>query len=175
MLINTRLEEASRTETFQGFYVLRNKHAQIEQEQITKMKEITDRKEHTVKALVDRVEAIQKELDNISCIRTGFFRGISKKTKSQKEEEANLRLVSAKKELEESMKSLAVDEITLREEYEHRKSEVLEQTACDLKEIERLETASQIDNSAEVRQITCEKLTDAIVSLKNRVEPIPKN
>ena len=121
---------------------------------------------------MDKVEALQKELDGILHIRTGFLRGISKKTKAQKMEEATLILNLAKKELEEAKRSFTTQEVSLIEDHERRKIEILEQIVNDQREIERLETVSQIDDSTEVRRIACENLADSINALIKRIDPV---
>lgn len=90
----------------------------------------------------------------------------------QKEEEATLRLTSAKKELEKALESFASEDLSLQEEYEHRKLRILEQITNDQRKIERLESASQNDDSAEVRRKACENLADAVNALLKRIEPV---
>ena len=174
-LIDKRLKEESREESIRRIPSSKNILSQMEQEHITKAKEITDRKGHTIKPLMDKVDVLQRELDGIRRMRTGFLRGISNKAKALKEEEATIRLTSAKKELEEAVRSYATEEMSFREEYEHRKQEILKQIANDQKEIERLDSALQVDGSAEARRISCENLADAIKALLKRIEPASEN
>lgn len=139
------------------------------------MNEFTDRKEHTIKPFMDKVEVLQGELDGILHTQAGFLRGISRKTKAHREEEAALRLTSAKKGLEESERSFAAEEVSLGEDYERRKLEILNQIANNKREIERLETASQVDDSAEVRCVACEDLADAVNALLKRTGPVSED
>jgi len=171
-LIDTRLKEASLTEAMRSLLSSKDMLSQTEKEHIAQIKEITARKEYRTKPLVDKVEMLQEELDTIDQMRTGFLKGISAKTKAQKEEEATLRLTSAKEDLGEAVRSFATEESTLREGYEQRKLRILEEIANDQREIERLESASQIDDSAEVRRTACENLADAVNALLKRTEPV---
>jgi chromosome segregation ATPase len=174
-LRDKRLKEEFRAEIIRNIFSSKNILAQTEQKHTAKMKEITSKKEHTIKPLIDKVEVLQKELDGILNLRTGFLRGISKKTKAQKEEEATLRLTSAKKELDEATKYFTTEEKSLQEEYEHRKLEIFEQIANNQREIDRLETTSQIDDSLEVRRMACENLTAVVNALLKKTEPVSEN
>ena len=174
-LMDSRLKEISREEAIRRIPSSKNILSQMEQERIAKIKDIADRKEHTIKPLMDKVDALQHELDGIRHMRTGFFIGISKEAKARKEEEATLKLTLAKKEIEEAVISFTTEETNLQEEYEHRKQKILEQIANDQREVERLETDSQIDGSAEARRISCENLADTIKALLKRMQPVPEN
>lgn len=174
-LKDKRLREASRVEAVQSLFRSKNMLLENEQEHVAEMNEFTDRKEHTIKPFMDKVEVLQGELDGILHTRAGFLRGISRKTKAQREGEATLRLTSSKKELEESERSFAAEEVSLGEDYERRKLEILNQIANNKREIERLETASQIDDSAEVRRVACEDLADAVNALLERTGPVSED
>ena len=167
-LIDKQLVEASRAEAILSLLSLKNTLLQKEQEHSAKMKETSYREEPAIKALMEKVEALQKELDSIRHMRTGFLRGISKKTKAQKEEEATLRLQQAER-------SLAAEEVSLRENDDARKNEILEQIATCQRDIERLEAASQVDDSAEVRRTACKNLADAVNDLLKRMGPVSEN
>ncbi len=169
-LTDKSLKESSESEIFQRLLNSKNMLSQIEQEHTSEMKEITEKREHTTKPLVDKIDAFEQELHSIQNMKTGFFVGISKKTKAQKEEDATLRLIAAKKELEEIEKSFATTEMSHREEYERRRQEILEQITRDQKEIERFD--SQIDSSAEVRRIACENLADIVKAFLKRIETV---
>ena len=171
-LMDKRLTETSCEEVIRRVPNSKNLLSQTEQEHIAKMKEIADRKEDAIRPLKAKVDTFQQELNDLSHIRTGFLRGISKEVKAQKEEEASLKLISAKKEFEEAVKSFTSEETSLQEEYEHRKQEIFEQITEDQKEIEKLETDSQIDSSTEVRRVACENLAEAINALLKRMKPV---
>jgi len=170
-LIDKRLVEISQEEAIQRIPNSKNLLSKIEQEHVKRTKEIMDRKEEAIKPLKAKVDKLQWELNEVSHMRTGFLRGISKTVKAQKEEEATLKLASAKKELEEASRSFTFEEIGLREGYEHKKQEILEQITKDQKEVERLEANLLIDDSIEVRRITCENLTNTVKTLLKRIKP----
>jgi len=170
-LMDKRLVEVSWEEAIRRIPNSKNLLFQIEQEYIKRTKEILDRKEKAIKPLKAIVDKLQWELNEVSRMRTGFLRGISKAVKAQKEEEATLKLASAKKELEEAVRSFTFEETGLREGYEHKKQEILEQITKDQKEVERLEANLLIDDSTEVRRVICENLTNTVKTLLKRIKP----
>jgi hypothetical protein len=174
-LRDRRLKEASRAEAVRSLLKSKNMLLEAEQEHIAAINEFKDRKEHTIKPFMDKVEVLQEELDDILHTRVGFLKGILRKTKAQSEEEVTLRLASAKKELEESERSFAAEEVSLGRDYERRKLEILNKIVNNKREIERLETASQIDDSAEVRRDACENLADAVNALLKRTGQVSED
>jgi hypothetical protein len=174
-LRDRRLKEASRAEAVRSLLKSKNMLLEAEQEHIAAINEFKDRKEHTIKPFMDKVEVLQEELDDILHTRVGFLKGILRKTKAQSEEEVTLRLASAKKELEESERSFAAEEVSLGGDYERRKLEILDKIVNNKREIERLETASLIDDSAEVRRDACENLADAVNALLKRTGQVSED
>ena len=76
---------------------------------------------------------IQNELSQIALLQAGFFRGISKKAKAAKEEEATGRLHAAERELELARKDFAAEQKNLDEEYARMKLSMEEQMTSQLK------------------------------------------
>jgi hypothetical protein len=173
-LRDKRLKEASRVEAVRSLLKSKNMFLETEQEHIAAINEFKDRKEHAIKPFMDKVEVLQEELDGILHMRVGFLKGILRKTKAQSEKEVTLRLASAK-ELEELERSFAAEEVSLGGDYERRKLEILGKIVNNKREIERLETASQIDDSAEVRRDACENLADAVNALLKRTGQVSED
>ena len=99
-------------------------------------------------------------------MKAGFFRGISKKEREQKEAEALQKLNAKQRELELAMLKLNEVKEKLREDYESKRKPVIEQVRDSQKKVERLE----IDSSLENRWFACEaliNLVDAFSSKKN--------
>jgi hypothetical protein len=167
-LTDKRLVEASKAEAIMRLVNLKNSLLQKERDCKAKMRGATYREEPTVKTLVDEVNFLKRELDSVRNLRTGWLRGISKKAKAQKEE-------GATRNLQQAEKSLADEELRLRENDEAREKEILEQISSCQKDIERLEAASNVDESAEVRSIACKKLADAVNDLVKRNGSVPEN
>ena len=97
-------------------------------------------------------------------MKTGLFRGISKKDREQKETEAIQELNNRQSELELAMLDLTEVKEKLRDEYERKRKPVIEQIRNRQKKIESLET----DSSLEDRWFACEALIDAVNALLQR-------
>jgi hypothetical protein len=65
--------------------------------------------------------------------------------------------------------------VSLGRDYERRKLEILDKIVKNKREIERLETASLIDDSAEVRRDACENLADAVNALLKRTGQVSED
>lgn len=170
-----RVDEASREEAIrrsnQALLDARSVLAQTEREYVTKAKKLAGRKERVVKPVATKVGRLGKELNRIAKMRAGFLRGISKKTKAQKEAEASQRLDSTKSELTEIEQSFATEQEELRDEYKRRKQEILEQIAKHQKEIAEFEARSQTDDAVDARRAACGALINAVNGLFQRMQP----
>ena len=138
--------------------------AKIEKEYATKRKEFVILKEAKTKALSGKVDSAKKELEQIERIRTGLFRGISKKAKAQKEKEATERVTLALAELSSGLKALDEQEGALRGEYEVQKSAIIDQISREEKEFECQDT----DSSLQARSRACGELVRLIKEFLNR-------
>jgi len=174
-LEDRRLKEASGREVIRSLFEARRHLEIIEDEYATKTKEIESRKQREVQPLSDRVRELKEDLDGIARMKTSLFRGISKKTKAQKEAEATERLNSAERELTTTLRSFAIEEERLREEYEMRKQPVLEEIGTRQRETENLKAESENDSSAETRRLACEALINAVNALLERMSPCSKS
>jgi len=136
----------------------------IEEEYATQAREIEARKNSEIKRLYTNIDSLRGELDAIAQMKTGLFRGISKKNKAQKETETTQRLNTARAELELAMLDFTAEREKLREELERKKQPIIEQVRDHQKEIESLET----DGSLEDRRVACEALVNAVNALLQR-------
>jgi hypothetical protein len=103
-------------------------------------------------------------------MKTGIFRGLSKKAKAKKETEASQRLSSAQKELGSAEQGFAAELERLQAEYEKRKQPLVEQIRVEEKEVEN----QDVDGSLETRQAACEVLVNAVNALVERKNRIAK-
>jgi chromosome segregation ATPase len=136
----------------------------IEEEHSTSAREMQGRKNSEIKRLSGNVDSLRGELNGIAEMKTGIFRGISKKAKAEKEAEATERLNAAQKELASAEEHFTAEQERLRNEYERRKQPVIERIEGLQKEIDSLE----IDGSLEVRRAACEALVSAVNALLQR-------
>jgi len=136
----------------------------IKEEYATGMREIKGQKNSEIKRLNNNIDSRREELDYTVRMKTGFFRGISKKVREQKEEEIIQKLNTVQRELELAMLNFTEMQERLRDEYERKRQPVIEQIRDCQKKIENLET----DGSLEDRWFACEALIDAVNTLLQR-------
>jgi hypothetical protein len=142
---------------------------QIEEEYANEAKKVEDWKSAEIKHLTNNVDGLREELEAISRMKTGIFRGLSKETKAQKEADATKRLNQAESELASVEQSLTRQREELNEEYEKKKQPVASQVEKQQKEVDRI----KVDGSLESRMAACEALVDALTRLMDRTGPQP--
>ncbi len=139
----------------------------LEKEYTTRTKEIEGRKDRQINSLSRNVDRLREELDRIARMKTGIFRGVSKKARAQKKAEATQRLNSAQRDLRLAVQYFAAEQERLRDEYYRRKQLIIEQIRGLRKGIGNQE----FDRSLEDRRAACESLAHAVNTLllrKNR-------
>jgi uncharacterized phage infection (PIP) family protein YhgE len=167
-----RVKEASRDEAIrksnQNLLDARTLLSQTEREYTAKVRELAASKEQEVKTVASRVGKLREELNRIVKIRAGFLRGISKKTKAQREAEASKRLDSTRSELAKIEHSFATEQEKLQKEYKGRRPQILEQIASYEKGIENLDAGSRIDDALDARRAGCDALMNAVNAFLQR-------
>jgi DNA repair exonuclease SbcCD ATPase subunit len=136
--------------------------AQTEREYAAKMSDIASKREHAIKPVATNLGRLRQELGRISHMRAGFLRGISKKTKAQKEAEATQKLESTRRELAKVEQSFVAEQAKLRKDHSKKKQQILEQIATHQKELDNLETGSDMDDGVEVRRAACDALIASV-------------
>ncbi len=159
-----RRKEASLEEASKSLLNSKNLLERIKEEYTTRMREIKRQKNSEIKRLNNNIDSLREELDYIVRMKTGLFRGISKKDREQKEEETTQELNTGQRELELAMLNFTEMQERLRDEYERKRQPVIEQVRDRQKKIENLET----DGSLEDRWFACEALVDAVNALLQR-------
>lgn len=171
-LNDRRLKEIARGKAVQDLnqkvLEARSVLALSERKYVANMKEISGEKERAAKSVLTDIGKLRSELDRIVRMRTGFFRGVSRKAKEQKTAEASERLDSEKKELATIERSFATEQERLRSEYKKTKQRILAQIAEHQKEINNLDLGSDIDDSLDARRLACDSLINAVSSLLQR-------
>ncbi|MBM4401455.1 MAG: hypothetical protein FJ045_05855 [Crenarchaeota archaeon] len=157
-------EEVSRDENIKKISENRTLLERIEQEYVAKTKETEARKDREINHLSRNADALRKELDHIAQMKTGIFRGVSKKTKAQKEAEATQKLNSAQRDLESVKQHIAAEQEQLRTEYERRKQSVIQQ----IRDLQKVTESQELDRSIEDRQAACESLANVVNALLKR-------
>jgi len=173
-LSERRIKEMTREETLRktSQIILEKKTAlaQIEREYSSKAKEITGQRENTIRPVAGRLASLRGELDRVIRMRAGFLRGISKKAKAQKTEEATSRLDTTKKELANIEQSFVTEQERLKDEYKKRKQQILAEIARHQKKIESIEAEPQMGDAIDVRRTACDALIGAVNALLQRTE-----
>jgi len=159
-----RRQEASLEEALTSLSNSKNLLARIKEEYAAATRENRAQKNSEIKRLYKNIDGLRKELNHIVQIKTGFFRGISKKDREQKEIETTQKLNTKQKELELAMLGFTEVKERLQEDYERKRQPIMEQIRDGQKKIETLET----DGSLEDRWFACEALIDAVNALLQR-------
>ena len=159
-----RGEEAALEEVTKSLSISKNLIEQIKEEYAIKAGEIGRRKRSETRRLYKDIDGLRKELDSIGRMKTGFFRGISKKDRERKETLVLQELNSRQRELELVILEFTQAQERLREGYETKRKPVIEQVKDCQKKTETLES----DSSLEERWFVCESLVDAVNTFLQR-------
>jgi hypothetical protein len=136
----------------------------INTEWATTANTLATKKKSEIKRLNQEIEGLKKEQEKVIRMKTGFFRGISKKEREQKEIAIAQRLNDKQTEVELAVLNFKAEQKMLREKYETKREPLLEELKRFKKNIRELET----DGSLEERWFACEALTDAVNSFLQR-------
>jgi hypothetical protein len=171
-LNDRRAKEASNDEAVRkvnrSLLDVRSLLAQAEREYAAKMSDFAAKRERAIKPVATNLGRIRQELGRISRVRAGFLRGISKKTKAEKEAEATQKLESTRRELAKVEQSFAAAQAKLRKDHSKKKQQILEQIATHQKELDNLEAGSDMDDAVEVRRAACDSLIASIDAFLRR-------
>jgi hypothetical protein len=159
-----RCKEASLYREINNLSECRSRLKQISQEYATLTSELKGRKRGHLRRLYSIINKLKRNQENIIRMKTGFFRGISKKGKEQKEIDVAQELSDKQRELELIILEFNVAQKQLREQFERKREPVLEEIKHFRKRVESLET----DGSLEERWFACEALIDAVNSFLQR-------
>jgi hypothetical protein len=159
-----RRKEASLEEAIKSLSDSKSLLARIKEDYASRAREIEERKNSEIKRLNSNIDSLREELIDVARMKTGLFRGISKKAKEQKETETTQGVDTRQRELELAMLDFTLAEERLQDEYERKRQPVIEQIRDRQKKIENLET----DGSLEDRWFACEALVDSVNALLQR-------
>ena len=157
-------KEASIDKEMRNLSDVRNRLKQINTEYANITRTIKLRKNKEVKRLQSVLNRLKRDQDNLIRMKTGFFRGISRKEKEKKEIEIDLELEDKERELELVILNYNAELKGLREEYVRKLEPVAEQKKLFQKKIEDLDD----DGSLEERWFACEALIDALNAFLQR-------
>jgi mevalonate kinase len=125
---------------------------------------LSGRKNKEIKRLNSIIDSLKKEQEKIIRTKTGFFRGISKKEREQKELAIADQISDKQTDLELAMLEFTANRKKLREQFDKKMEPVQEQIKKFQKTLRDMET----DGSLEERWFACEALVDAVNSFLQR-------
>ena len=159
-----REKEASLNQEITNLSYYKSSLKQIDTEYVTMIAELKKRKTREIKPLRISIDLLKKEQDKVIRMKTGFFRGISRKDREQKEIQIAQELNDKQRELELVVLEFNAKQKDLREEYERKREPILEQLKKSQKIFQNLET----DGSLEERWFACEALIDTVITFLQR-------
>ncbi len=148
---------------------LRNRLKQINAEYASTSGIIRGQRNREIKRLNSTINRLKKEQDEVIRLKTGFFHGISKKAREQKEDAITQELNDKQTELELVILDFSTKQKELKEEYDAKKEPALE----GIKKFRRAIQTLEMDNSLEERWFACEAIIDAINSFLMRKSTQP--
>ncbi|MGD6850502.1 MAG: hypothetical protein ACQCN6_00400 [Candidatus Bathyarchaeia archaeon] len=159
-----RKKEAAVDQEVKNLAYLKKQVENINAEYTLSASTIKARRKAQTKRLNSEIEQIKKEQDIVIKMKTGFWRGISKKKREEKEIALAQQLNDKQTELELLTLNSRAELKMLREDSERKREPVVEQIKGFKRKIRELET----DGSLEERWFACEALTDAVNSFLQR-------
>jgi hypothetical protein len=130
----------------------------INKEYATSAGEIKAQRNREIKCFYSIINRLKKQQDEVIRMKTGFFRGISRKSREQKETVIVQELNDKQTELELVMLDFSAKQKKLRAEYERKREPILE----EIKKFRRIIQFMETDGSLEKRWFACEALIDAV-------------
>ncbi len=149
----------------------RSRLKQINGEYATLTGNIQSQRKSEIKLLYSTINHLKKEQDKIIRMKTGFFRGVSKKDREQKEMVIVQELNDKQAELELVMLDFNAKQKELRAEYDRKREPVLE----EIKKFRRIIQTLETDGSLEERWFACEALIDAVNTFLQRKAAQPSS
>ena len=163
-LEDNRRKEASLNQEIRNLSNCGSRLEQINTEYARISRAIKRRKSGEIKRLYSSIDRLKRDLEMVIRMKTGFFRGVSRKDREQKEMEIVQELSDKQRELELVMLSFGAEQKELRAEYERKREPVMEQ----IKNFRKIMQNTETDDSLEERWFACEALIDAINTFLQR-------
>ncbi|MCL2134615.1 MAG: hypothetical protein FWH37_03555 [Candidatus Bathyarchaeota archaeon] len=142
----------------------KNRLQQTNKDYLTKTTILKNQKATALKQLNRELEILKNEQDQIVKLKTGFFRGISKKEREEKEALAVQRYMDKQQEYEVIILHFKEKQKQLKEKFENKREPLLE----DIKKHQKYVKEIENDTSLEERWFTCEALKDMLNNFLQR-------
>jgi len=125
---------------------------------------IKTKQNHEIKRINRQIENLKREQEKVIRMKTGFFHGISKKSREQKELDIAQQIADKQRALELALLEFNAQKKKLQDDFERKREPVLKEIKACQREVSELET----DGSLEMRWFACEALIDSINTLLQR-------
>ena len=142
----------------------KNRLKQIDIEYATTLSEIRNQKNAQLKRLNICIVEIKRAQKEVLRMKTGFFRGISKKERERREIAIDEELNRKQTELELALLDYSAKRKQLRNDYDTKREPVLKK----LKDYQKKMKEADTDGSLEERWFACEALIDSVNSFLQR-------
>lgn len=163
-LENRKIRESTVDQEIKYLSECRSQLQQMDDDYVTAEKARRSQKNRAVKSLNTEISRLKKEQDSVIRVKTGFFRGISKKEREQKELEILQDINAKQTELELFILNFSSGQKMFREEFEAKRAPVLEQ----IKRFRKMVRELEMDGSLEERWFSCEALIDSVNTFLQR-------
>jgi hypothetical protein len=157
-LENHRQKEAISEMQIVNVSNIKKRLRQTNKEYLAKTVILRRQKITTLKQLNKEIEALKEEQNQIVKLKTGFFRGISKKERELKEAIIVQRYTDKQQEFEIKTLEFKEKQRQLKEEYESKRDPLLE----NVKNLQKCTKEMEEDRSLEERWFACESLKDTL-------------
>ncbi len=175
-VIKRHLDEIARKEASVGQEVKnladrRNRLQQINAQYASTVSTIRGQKNSKIQHLYREIEALKKQQDQVIKLKTGVFRGLSKKERERREIAVVDLLTEKQAQLELAVMDLEASQKKCRDDYDIKKEPVI----VEIKKYQKKIEDSESDASLEERWFACEALSDAVNSFLQRKAATSKN
>ena len=157
-LENRRRVEASLDQEEKNLLETRSRLEKIKKEYFVSATEMGKQRSREIRRLRSSVDRLKEQQDTIIKMKTGFFRGISKKERERREIEVTQKLTEAQEALEVAMLNFKEGKEKLRDDYDRKATPV----CVEMRRFQKKLDDGERDDSLEDRWFACEALADAV-------------
>jgi hypothetical protein len=157
-LENRRRFEALLDQEEKNFLECKSHLEKIKKEFFVAATEIGKQRSREVRRLRSNIEHLKKEQDMVVRMKTGFFRGVSKKERERREIDITQKLTAEQEALEIAMLNFKEAKGKLRDDYDRKATPIW----VEMRKYQKKLDDGERDDSLEDRWFACEALTDAV-------------
>lgn len=168
---NRRYREASLNQEIRNLSDQQSRLEQVNTEYVSKTSALRGRKNSEIKRLNGIINSLKSEQEKIIQMKTGFFHGVSKKEREQREIVIADKLSDKQRELELVLLDFSSRQKRIRIEFETKREPIFDQIKVFQKRAQNLEE----DGSLEERWFACEALIDAVNTFLQRKADLTYN